>query len=204
MPADISSINMRRFISFVLAVCFVLSAASCSSAPSRERNSSSEADFNKTSEESSESSEELSDYDPDFSFTTTDRDGTSFDESIFAEHELTMINIFEPWCGPCVGEMGDLEELYEEYSDAGFLIIGMYSDTSMEADLDDTLQSLGITYPILHYSNELDQFQSGFVPTTIFVDGEGHVVTTNAGSDPTYVGSMSYSEWSEVIESLLR
>ena len=200
---------MKRLIASVLAVCLVISTASCSAGNPRERNgssSSSDGDsFSKIDEVVEESSAdvELSDFDPDFTFTTTDRNGVTYDESIFAEHELTMINIFEPWCGPCVGEMGDLEDLYEDYSPSGFLIIGMYSDTSMEADLDDTLESLGITYPILHYTNELDQFQSGFVPTTLFVNREGHVVTTVSGAGSTYVGAMTYTEWAEIIETLL-
>ncbi|MBO4636666.1 MAG: TlpA family protein disulfide reductase [Clostridiales bacterium] len=141
-------------------------------------------------------------FDPDFKFSTTDRDGNVYDQTVFAEHEVTMINFWEPWCGPCVGEMPELESLYEDYSDQGLLIIGVYSDMSMEDSVDDVLSSSGITYPILHYTGEFDQFQSGYVPTTIFVDRQGHVLTPSSG-DQLVVGSNSYSEWADIIEEFL-
>ena len=65
-------------------------------------------------------------YEPDFRFSTTDRDGEAYDESIFAGQTLTMINFWEPWCGPCVSEMPDLEKLYQTYRDKGFLILMAY------------------------------------------------------------------------------
>ena len=36
--------------------------------------------------------EKIAGYEPDFRFSTTDRDGTAYDESIFAGQTLTMIN----------------------------------------------------------------------------------------------------------------
>jgi thiol-disulfide isomerase/thioredoxin len=80
-------------------------------------------------------------------FSTTDRDGNAYDDSIFADYELTLINFWEPWCGPCVGEMPDLETLYENYSDKGLLVIGVYSEAGMEADVEAILEDSGITSP---------------------------------------------------------
>lgn len=195
--------DMKRFLSVILSVCFVMSVVSCSSGNGSSDESSSGFGKNGSEETTAQSAVDPS-FNPDFTFTTTDRNGVTYDESIFAEYELTMINMFEPWCGPCVGEMSDLEQLYQDYADQGLLIIGLYSDTSMEADLDDTLATTGVTYPILHRTSDFSQFETGYVPTTIFVDREGHVVSTNSGNDPTYVGSASYSEWATIIESLIR
>ena len=75
----------------------------------------------------------------------------------------------------------------------------------MESDVDQILSDNGITYPIFHYTSEFDQFQSGYVPTTIFVDGEGHIVTTNNSSEePYYVGANDYESWSAIVDTLLR
>ena len=38
---------------------------------------------------------------PAVAFVTEDLDGNIWDESCFAGHKLTMINFWEPWCGPC-------------------------------------------------------------------------------------------------------
>ncbi len=135
------------------------------------------------------------------SFTTTDRDGNTWDESVFAGHALTMINFWEPWCGPCVHEMPDLQKLQENYADRGLLILGVYSTDGMEADVDSVLKSSGVTYPILHYTEAFDRFQSGYVPTTIFVDREGNVLSGSEGE--LYIGSNSYEAWAEIVEGLL-
>ena len=199
---------MKKIVASMLSIAVFISFASCSTVDKNDNRDDSEQTVDGASvldkEDEDTDTEELSDYSPDFTFSTTDRDGNSYDETIFADHELTMINLFEPWCGPCVGEMGDIEALYETYSDAGFYVIGVYSDTGYEADLDEILDENGITYPILHFSNDFQQFQSGFVPTTLFVDRDGHIVTTNTGGDPTYVGSQDYASWESIILELIR
>ena len=131
------------------------------------------------------------------SFSTTDREGNSWDESCFAQAELTMINFWEPWCPPCVGEMPELEKLYENYRDQGFQILGVYATTNQEADVDAVLEEAGITYPILHYCQQFDEFQTGYVPTTVFVNSQGQIV----GS--TQIGSLDYASWASLVEDLL-
>ena len=46
------------------------------------------------------------------SFETTDLDGNAVkSEDLFAQHELTMVNIWTTWCGPCKGELAGLGEM---------------------------------------------------------------------------------------------
>ena len=136
-----------------------------------------------------------------FVFSTTDRDGNPWDESAFAGHALTMLNFWEPWCGPCVGEMPDLQRLQDAYADRGFQILGVYSTPGMESDVQTVLDKTGVTYPILHYTDVFDRFQSGYVPTTVFIDAEGLVI--GEGDEALYIGSNSYDGWAAIIEGLL-
>ena len=137
------------------------------------------------------------DYTPDFRFTTLDADGKEWTESCFASAKLTLINFWEPWCPPCVGEMPDLQRLQEDYKDKGLLILGVYSTLEMREEAMEVVKDAGVTYPILEYVGAFDQFQSGYVPTSVFVDGEGHVV------GETQVGSRSYEAWAALVEDLL-
>lgn len=132
-----------------------------------------------------------------FRFTTTDRDGKTWDESCFAGQALTMINFWEPWCPPCIAEMPELERLYEDYAAQGFLILGVYATTNQEADVDAVLADAGTTYPILHYCPEFDGFQTGYVPTTVFVNARGEVV------GHTEIGGKDYAAWAKILEDLL-
>ncbi len=134
-------------------------------------------------------------------FSTMDRGGETWDQSVFLSHKLTMINFWEPWCGPCVGEMADLQRLQDTYADRGLLILGVYRTPDAEEDVDAVLSYTGVTYPILHYTQEFDAFESGYVPTTIFVDGEGRVI--GEGSSALYIGSNSFEGWAAVVEDLL-
>ena len=126
-----------------------------------------------------------------------DRDGNTYDESVFSGHKITILNFWEPWCGPCVREMPDFQKLFEAYSGKGLNIIGVYSTPGMEDDVDSVLRTAGVTFTILHYTDVFDAFQTGYVPTTILVDGNGQVV------GETIIGSQSYERWEAVISEYL-
>lgn len=135
---------------------------------------------------------------PTLRFTTTDRDGNTADESILRGHKLVMLNFWEPWCPPCVKEMPDLAKLYEDYRDRGLLILGVYSTEGQEGDVDKVLADSGTGYPILHYSKDFDGFRTGYVPTTVFVDGEGTILSE------LLVGGRDYAGWEELILNNLK
>ena len=137
------------------------------------------------------------DYDPDFRFETEDVYGDAWNEAAFAQAKLTMINFWEPWCGPCVNEMAGLQKLYEDYQEQGFQILGVYSDFSYEQEMWQVLAQTRVLYPTLKYVSAFDQFQTGYVPTTIFVDEAGHVL-----GEP-YIGSRSNADWARIVEGLL-
>lgn len=154
---------------------------------------------------------------PDLLFSTTDREGAVYGESIFAGQRLTMINLWEPWCPPCVREMPDLEKLYQDYREQGLLILGVYSTPGMEDEVDAVLTATGVSYPILHSVEALDAFQTGYVPTTIFVDSQGHILRREPDAETlgllrevglpnaeelasvTFVGGRPYEGWEAVV-----
>jgi|GEM_PF-861998 len=134
---------------------------------------------------------------PDIVFSTVDIDGNTWTDACFSEYRITMINLWAYWCGPCVEELPDLQKLFEDYADRGVQLLGI-SPEEYERDNLQTLQSLGITYPCLRYTEDFDSYlMTGYVPTTIFVDSQGKVIGN------AYVGSRSYADWADVLEGLL-
>ena len=131
---------------------------------------------------------------PGLRFSTTALDGTAVDESVLAGHTLTMINFFEPWCPPCVAELPELEKLYETYAPQGFQILGVFSTEEGTAEV---VSDAALSYPVLRYVPEFDEFQTGYVPTTIFVDGSGRIV------GETQIGSNSYAGWEAIVKDLM-
>ena len=192
---------MKKLLSLILCGTMVLSFASCGSSKSEETLNTTSGTTT-TASKSTEAVVTGEDFDPDFTFRTTDRLGNEWTETAFAANKLTMINFWEPWCGPCVSEIPDLERLYEAYKDKGFQIIGVYSETHMESDVDGILEKGKVSYPILKYTSEFDVFQTGYVPTTIFVDSKGHIIKMEDGSG-SVIGSNSYEGWEAIIKNYL-
>ena len=142
-----------------------------------------------------------------FIFSATDRKGKPCTESIFKENKITMVNLWEPWCGPCVSEMPELQRLYNDYKDKGFMVIGVYSSTDMEFQVSQVLRDANVTYPIIPYNNSFSRFQSGAVPTSVFFDSKGRVIdmkkSTSKSGVPVVVGSRSYADWEAMIKPYL-
>ena len=192
---------MKKLLSLILCGTMVLSFASCGSSKSEETLNTTSGTTT-TASKSTEAVVTGEDFDPDFTFRTTDRLGNEWTEAAFASNKLTMINFWEPWCGPCVKEMPDLELLYEAYKDKGFQIIGVYSETHMESEVAGILKNKNISYPILNYTDEFARFNTGYVPTTVFVDGNGHIIKMDDGTE-SIVGSNSYEGWETIIKQYL-
>lgn len=191
---------MKKILSVILCGAIALSIASCSGSDVKPASGTDVTTSSGATEKASVSTD--ADFSPDFTFKTTDRAGNTYDESIFASAKLTMINFWEPWCGPCVKEMPDLELLYEAYKDKGFQIIGVYSETHMESEVAGILKNKNISYPILNYTDEFARFNTGYVPTTVFVDGNGHIIKMDDGTE-SIVGSNSYEGWETIIKQYL-
>ena len=127
-------------------------------------------------------------------FSTTAFDGSEVDESILSEATVTMLNFFEPWCPPCIAELPELQKLYENYADKGFNLIGVYSTEEGTAEV---LEKAGIGYPVLRYVPAFDAFQTGYVPTTVFLGASGEQL------GETVIGARSYEQWEEIVKGLL-
>ena len=116
-----------------------------------------------------------------FDYATEDVNGNSvFTLDIFSENEYTMVNVWASWCGPCIGELEDIQKLSEEYSSQGIGIIGLLSDgTDPEglADAKEIMNSKNILYTNIIMTDEMDRvLRISVVPTTFFVDRNGQIV----------------------------
>lgn len=143
-------------------------------------------------------------------FSTQDVNGEAYTQEMFADYDLTLVNIFATWCSPCMGEIPDLQELYVKMKDKGVNVVGIVLDA---VDIDgntseETLETArllaeytGAEYPFLipdagNLNGRLSEVSA--VPETFFVDREGKVV------GETYTGSRSLEEWEQIVETELK
>ena len=129
-----------------------------------------------------------------------DLNGNEVRAEIFADYDLTMINIWATWCGPCVQELPELAELHASLP-KNVNLITICADGAEEAEAaKGMLLESGASFVTISGDESL---RSGLLknvaayPTTIFVDRNGSVVGSS------FPGAWSQEEYWEEIESRL-
>ena len=74
------------------------------------------------------SQDEGEDSDAELLFSMEDIEGETYTQEMFADYNLTMINVFTTWCTPCINEIPDLEILRNDMADQGVNIVGIVLD----------------------------------------------------------------------------
>jgi thiol-disulfide isomerase/thioredoxin len=113
------------------------------------------------------------------SFTAEDMDGNEVTESIFADYDITMVNIWTTWCSYCIEEMPYLQELYTQLPENANLIT-VCGDALTEPDLArEILTDSGAEFTTIAANDEVESvflnYVTGF-PTTVFLDSKGKPV----------------------------
>lgn len=109
---------------------------------------------------------------------TEDYKGNKINHETFKNKKLTVLNLWGTWCGPCVEEMPDFEEVYKEYKDKDVQFIGLTIDSEDE-EVKALKEKLGITYTLVKNNDKLKELVTSkydYVPVTLFVDQEGKII----------------------------
>jgi peroxiredoxin len=123
-------------------------------------------------------------------FTLPDMDGNQVNllETLAkSTTKCILINFWSSRCDPCKKEMPELVKLHNKYKDNGLVVLGVCTDSSnLEADRDDLIEKLKITYTIL-----LDPLAESYykwgglnVPNMSIVSKEGLIIYQHDGYSP--------------------
>jgi thiol-disulfide isomerase/thioredoxin len=117
---------------------------------------------------------------PDFTIDALDGgDDIDFDE--LRDGRPAVVNFFGSWCAPCVQEMPDFEEAFQQNGDQ-VAFVGVSIQESVE-DGQALVERTGVTYPTGRDANGevLTEFHGTNMPTTIFVRADGTVLRSHTG-----------------------
>lgn len=140
-------------------------------------------------------------------FSAVDFQGNTVTKEIFADYDLTMVNLWTTTCGYCMEEMPDLNALRKEFQEEGirFNIISFCMDLGSAGQVDEAklekakqiVEKTGVEYPNLIPDSVLLEGRLKDIqafPESFFVDSSGNVVSR------AYVGSMPKNHWRVTIK----
>jgi len=116
-------------------------------------------------------------------FRTSDIYGNEVTEDIFLEKELTVVNIWGTFCGPCIEEMPELEMLAQKYGEH-VQFVGIVGDIEGAEDHEHLelakliVERAGVSFTNLIVNEDMESLMSGIIgfPTTVFVDRFGNII----------------------------
>lgn len=199
---------MKRVITFFLALTMAISLVACGNKSVNDGVSSSD-DMSQSPPPATDKTEfepvSLGD------FSAQDFDGNTVTKDVFADYDLTMINLWTTTCGYCIEEMPVLNELRKEIQNDSvrFNIISVCMDIGNtekinEANLNkakEIIEKAGVEYLNLIPDNVLLEGRLKGIqafPESFFVDRQGNVV-----SEP-YVGAMSKNHWHVTMDNEIK
>ncbi len=109
-------------------------------------------------------------------FTLQDLNGKTVSLSDF-EGKVIILDFWATWCPPCVKEIPHFAELYEQYNDREFVMVGISVDREGIDVVKSFVQKYKVNYPILMTDGQVEKAYGNIVsiPTTFVIDSEGEI-----------------------------
>jgi cytochrome c biogenesis protein CcmG/thiol:disulfide interchange protein DsbE len=131
---------------------------------------------------------------PDFTLETFDGQMITLSE---LRGQLVMINFWGSWCPPCDQEAPHLQDLYEQYADVGFIVIGVnWLDTPSGASA--FIARHGLTFPNGKDIQEriARAYRIQGAPENFLIGRDGRVIMA-------WIGPVTFPMVAEVIDRVL-
>ena len=108
---------------------------------------------------------------PDFQLQSLDGQTLSLGNQ---QGKPVLINFWATWCSPCRGEMPYIQEIYEEWSDKGLVVLTINMGES-SSTVEEFMQSYNLSFTVLLDTRQdvAQRYNITGIPTTFFVDKDG-------------------------------
>ncbi|MFC1966094.1 TlpA family protein disulfide reductase [Chloroflexota bacterium] len=94
-----------------------------------------------------------------------------------------LINFWASWCGPCRAEMPYIQQVFEEWSDRGLVILSIDIGESLST-VEGFMQSYNLSFPVLLDVNKTValKYNVRYIPTSFLVDEGGIIKAVKIGA----------------------
>lgn len=168
---------MKRLLSVLMMALALFGCRQATQSPTSEPQPSS-SDSTTTNAPSSDNSDSKM---PDFILPDVNGKQVSLLADI-ANHDITIIDFWASWCGPCMREIPNLKEAYKKYKDKGLDIVGVSLDEN-EVQWKNAIQQMGMSWKHLSDlkgwdSEPVSQLGIDGIPFMVLVDNQGNILAT--------------------------
>ncbi|MEQ9404508.1 MAG: TlpA disulfide reductase family protein [Cyclobacteriaceae bacterium] len=114
-----------------------------------------------------------------YNFTLESMDG---EKVLFSEFlgKTVFVNFWATWCPPCIAEMPDIHDLYEEKGDEVLFVMISLDENKGKARA--FIEKRGFEFPVYFLASGLPStYQVHSIPTTYLIDKEGTIRVENSG-----------------------
>ncbi len=114
-------------------------------------------------------------------FTLNDMKGNKVSlMKVVSESKITILDFWASWCPPCMSEMPNLVNIYENYNDDGLQIVGVSLDNDKKS-WQNAVEAMGMKWvqvsDLKGWENAAAQlYQVDAIPHTLILDNEGHIL----------------------------
>lgn len=190
---------MKKFLAFTLVFALAIALTGCSKDQEDKDNQQTQEDVNEQQDEDIANQDKEDENKNNQADTSEDTDNQQIEKepfsldvelpdgrgnmvnlSDYANGKLLFVNFFATWCGPCMEEMPEFQEVYNEYSDKLEIVIVNIKFQERNKTMDDIVawyDDAGYTFPMVidEEGKELREFYPYIqgIPTTFIYSPDG-------------------------------
>ncbi len=104
---------------------------------------------------------------------------------LLAEDKVVLLDFWASWCGPCMKELPELQDAWEQVEGEKVAFVGINRDFSKEA-AQSAVEDLGLTFPSVHDgTGEIaGRYNVQSIPTVVLIGPDGTVLERHGGYRP--------------------
>ena len=127
---------------------------------------------------------------PDFQLQNLDGQAISLSD---LHGRPVLINFWATWCRPCVSEMPYMQEIYEEWSYTGLVVLTVNIGES-SSSVENFMQNYNLSLLVLLDTRQViaQKYNITAIPATFFIDKDGIIQAARIGSFPSKASIEQY------------
>lgn len=95
------------------------------------------------------------------------------------DNEVIVINYWATWCPPCIAEMPNFQNVYNDYKDN---VVFLFLTTDSDAQTDKFLNKHEYNLPVYNYDKLPSPLNHNSIPTSFVLNRKGEIVFSHTGA----------------------